>query len=183
MRAAALLVLLLAAPGGSPAQPDEGAAVAFTRSVAVPLNSVLLHDKALEAWSWTFGKEPGARLLRASREQGLIEGAARVNFRSQALALREETMGVIQYRVLISSQAGECRITVNELTHTGNRSTARGGVHMGRLLTGERPAGEVRGVSGATLRRIHAEAKAVAAARIQQVLQAFEARLRANAEP
>lgn len=185
MRAPGLLILLLL-PMGLTAQVAEeaaGAAISYARTVSVPLNGLLLHDKALEAWTWTFGKEPGAKVMRSSREQGLIEGTARVNFRSQTLALREETMGVIQYRVLISSRAGECRITVSELNHTGNRNTARGGVHLGILMRSEGPANPVRGVGGATARRIHSELKAVAEGRILALLQAFEARLRSSAEP
>lgn len=186
MRPACFLPLLLVLPAALRAQATDegaGAAISYARTVSVPLNALLLHDKALEAWTWTFGKEPGARMLRANREQGLIEGTARVNFRSQALALREETMGVIQYRVLIASRAGECRITVSELNHTGNRGTARGGVHLGLLLRGDGPAGPVPGVGGGTARRIHAELKGVAEARILSLLQAFEARLRASSEP
>lgn len=183
MRRLLLTLALAAMAAGAPAQAESAGALSFTRSVSVPLNALLLHDRALEAWTWTFGKEPGAKALRMDREQGVIEGTARVNYRSQMLALREETMGVIQYRVVVQSRAGECRVTVSELTHTGNRTTARGGVHFGLLTRGERPAAALPGVGGNNARRIHAELKSVAEARINAVLAAFEARLRASVEP
>jgi hypothetical protein len=164
-------------------QADSAASVSYARAVRVPLNALLLHDKALDAWNWTFGREPGAKLQLADRANGQIEGLARVNYRSAQLSLREETMGVVQYRVVISVRAGECRIHVGELTHAGNRSTPRGGVHLGLLTRGEAPARRLPGVGGATARRIHAEVKNVAEARIQGLLQAFEARLRAHAGP
>jgi hypothetical protein len=96
--------------------------------------------------------------------------------------MRDETMGTIQYRVTIHVKAGECRITVSELTHSGNRTTPRGGIHFGLLLRGDEPAVRVRGVGASNSRRIYAEVKAVADARISAVLQAFEARLRANTQ-
>ncbi len=158
-------------------------AIVYTRSVAIPLNGLLLYDKVADAWTWTFGREPGARLLRTDRAAGLIEGSARVDFRSEMLTLREESMGSIRYHVLLNVSAGECRITVNELEHTGNRNTARGGVHLGRLTRAEDPAARVRGSGAANSRRLCAEVKAAANQRIAALLQSFEARLRANAEP
>ena len=180
-----LIVLGLALPAavaGQVAGLGDSPPLTYTRTVTVPLNALLLHDKALDAWTWTFGKEPSGKTLRTDRDQGVIEGLARVNFRSEKLALREETMGVIQYRVVVITRAGECRVTVSELTHTGNRGTARGGIHLGLLLRGDRPAKNVKGIGANTGRRIYAEVKAVAEARVLGLLQAFDARLRANAE-
>src|SRR5688572_25147610 len=81
---------------------DSTAALLVSRSVSVPLNNLKLFDSAVEAWTWTFGQEPGAKLVRSDREQGILEGTARLNFRSQMLTNREETMGVIQYKVVIN---------------------------------------------------------------------------------
>lgn len=183
MRLMAMLwaVLMLGVPVFGQEQP--GGAVSYARSVNVPLNALLLHDKAVEAWNWTFGREPGARIVSAERATGQFEGTARVNFRSAQLALREETMGSVQYRVVVFTRPGECRIQVTDLTHTGNRSTPRGGVHIGVLMRGEAPAKRPTGVGTGNAKRIHAEVKAVADTRIMALLQAFEARLRAQAEP
>jgi hypothetical protein len=179
-----LLCAALAAGAAGQEAPTGGPAPLFySRSINVPLNGPLMHDKAADAWNWTFGKEPGARVLRLVREESVLEGTARVNFRSKMLWLREETMGAIQYRVVVHSRAGECRVTVSELTHTGNRTTTRGGVHMGLLTQADRPLRDSPGTSVLALQRAYAEMKAVAEARIQSLLQAFEARLRANAEP
>lgn len=183
MRAAVLFVLSGLSGLGAQAQTESAAQVSYARSVGVPLNAVLLFDKAMDAWTWTFGKEPGARLQVTDRGAGLIEGSARVNYRSAQLGLREETMGFVQYRVVINVKAGECRLMVSELTHTGNRNTGRGGVHLGLLVRGEAPSRRPHGVSGGNAKRIHAELKQVAEARILTMLQAFEARLRAQAEP
>ncbi|WKZ67300.1 MAG: hypothetical protein QY325_05090 [Flavobacteriales bacterium] len=182
-----LLIILAALLGPvaecQPLGADAAGAITYSRSITAPLNAVLLFDRAHEAWTWTFGKEPGARALRTDRDGGMLEGVARVNYRSAHLSMRDETMGTIQYRVTIHVKAGECRITVSELTHSGNRTTPRGGIHFGLLLRGDEPAGRVRGVGASNSRRIYAEVKAVADARISTVLQAFEARLRANTQP
>lgn len=172
------MVAVLVAAGQQPAP-----AVHYTRSVVVPLNSVLLFDKVTDAWTWTFGHEPGAKLLLSDRANGIMEGTARVNFRSKMLTLREESMGYIEYHVAMNVTAGECRVTVNELAHTGNRTTARGGVHLGRLVQSAEPPVRVRGLGGSNAARLYAEVKATAGERIDTLLKAFEARLRASAEP
>lgn len=161
---------------------DTAAAVSYTRSVGVPLNAFQLYDKALDAWTWTFGREPGAALRRNDREQGSIEGTARINFRSEMLTGREESMGVIAYRVHIQVQNGSSRITVSELEHTGNRATPRGGIHLGRLTKGTMPTRRVPGMGRANVERLYAEVKARAQERIGTLMQAYEARLRANAD-
>lgn len=178
-----LMALMACAALPLRAQADSSASVTYSRTVRAPLNGLLLFDKALDAWTWTFGREPGARLQLSERATGQIEGTARVNYRSAQLSLREETMGAVQYRVVITVKAGECRIHVGELTHTGNRSTPRGGVHLGLLTRGEAPSRRLQGVGGGTAKRIHTEVKAVADARIVALLQAFEARLKAQVEP
>lgn len=161
---------------------DSTAALSFNRSVNVPLNVVQIHDRATEAWTWTFGKEPGAKLVRTDREAGVIEGVARVNFRSSTVSMREESMGVIQYRVMIHIRPGECRITVTELTHSGNRNTARGGIHLGLLTRSILPPVKVPGAGRSNAMRLYADMKEQASTRVNAVLQAFTSRLRASAE-
>lgn len=181
-----MLVILLAFMArtgiGQSFTTDTLGAVSYSRSVSVPLNAYQLYDKALDAWTWTFGKEPGAVLRRSDRESGMIEGTARVNFRSTMLTGREESMGTIAYRVTIQLHAGGSRITVNELVHTGNRAALRGGTHLGMLARGSIPQQRVPGLGKANTERLYAEVKELSHARITQLMQAFEARLRANAE-
>lgn len=168
---------------GQQAAEYGGQALSFSRDMSFPLNAVQLHDRAAEAWTWTFGREPGAAMRRNDREAGILEGQARMNFRSEMLTLREETMGTVAYRVVVRTKAGECRVMVTELVHTGNRSAHRGGVHVGTLTTGELPAQRVQGMGRTTTARVHAELKLLATQRINQLLQTFEARIRAGIEP
>lgn len=163
--------------------PEPGQPIAYARSIPVPLNAVLLFDKAHDAWTWTFGKEPGAKVLLSDRENGVLEGMARVNFRSEGMWLRQESMGVVQYHVTLTARAGECTVRVTQLSHTGNRTSPRGGVHLGQLTRSPDPPTRIRGASIPSRRRLYAEVKDVAESRVQALLGAFEARLRASAEP
>jgi hypothetical protein len=177
-----LLLSTQALPAQVDAEAPSAAPLTISRAISVPLNATRLFDAATTAWTWTFGKEPGAKVLRSDRETGVIEGVARMNYRSTLLSLREETMGIVQYRVRVELKAGECRVVVNELVHTGNRSTARGGMHLGQLTQGELPAQRVRGTSRANVARIHAEIKGQVQAHVGAVIQSFHSRIRALAE-
>ncbi len=178
-----LFLMLLLGGKGTAQDLAEEAALNFSRSMSIPLNSLHLYDKALEAWTWTFGQEPGADLKRSDRANGMIEGIARVNFRSEMLTGREESMGVIQYRVTIMVHAGECRLTVSELNHVGNRNAPRGGIHCGPLTKGPDPIVRVPGMGHGNVQRLYAELKNASTSRITTMMQTFEARLRASTEP
>lgn len=173
----ALPAIGLQAQDAQPAAPVVP--MSITRSVSVPMNAVQLFDAATQAWTWTFGKEPGAKLLRSDREQGVIEGLARMNYRSTMLSLREETMGTVQYRIRVEIKAGECRVVLNELVHTGNRSTARGGVDMGLLVQAEHPTEKVRGTGRANAVRIYADLKGQTQTHLGALMNNFCSRLRA----
>ncbi len=177
------LLVLSAATYPQTLSSDTTAAISFSRSISVPLNSVKLFDKATDAWNWTFGQEPGAQLLRSERENGILEGNARVNFRSQMLSNREESMGVIQYRIIINVKAGECRTTVTELTHHGNYKAPRNGVHLGLLTRSMAPLQRVPGMSRGNSIRLYTEVKELATQRVQELMRAFDARLRAGETP
>ena len=177
-----LLFVLLQAPHVVGAQ-EPATAISYSHSITVPLNAVQLFDKAMEAWTWTFGKEPGAKLLVKDRGKGVLEATGRLNFRSEMLTVREESMGTVQYHVTLQVRAGECRVVITELTHTGNRTTARGGIHMGLLTRAEKPVQNVPGIGGGNKTRLYAEVKQQADTRVNTVLQAFASRLRASVEP
>ncbi len=162
---------------------EPATAISYSHSITVPLNAVQLFDKAMEAWTWTFGKEPGAKLLVKDRGKGVLEATGRLNFRSEMLTVREESMGTVQYHVTLQVRAGECRVVITELTHTGNRTTARGGIHMGLLTRAEKPVQNVPGIGGGNKTRLYAEVKQQADTRVNTVLQAFASRLRASVEP
>jgi hypothetical protein len=179
-----IFLLLVCCPfQAQPLSSDTTAALNFTRSVSVPLNGLKLYDRAMEAWKWTFGQEPGAELLRTDREAGVIEGTARVNYRSAMLTNREETMGTIRYRIIINIRPGECRTVITELVHTGNRSSPGNGIHLGLLTRSLTPMVRTPGMGRANATRAYAEIKEHAAARIHTVLQAFDARVRATDDP
>jgi len=182
----ALTLLLAFATGVVPAQgPERDAATAlgFSRSMSIPLNAVQFFDRASEAWTWTFGKEPGAKLKLSDRGSGVLEGSARVNFRSTMLTGREESMGSITYHVRLQTHAGECRAVISGLIHAGNRTTHTGGINLGTIMRNDKDVASVPGMSRMNLVRLHTEVREVATSRINALLQAMEARIRASVEP
>jgi len=176
-----LLTLLAYWPGRAQdlAQPP-GTALSFSRSVSVPLNAAQLFNAASEAYTWTFGKEPGAKMLLTDKAKGTLKGTARMNFRSAMLTGREETMGTVSYVVLAQVSAGECRLTVTELVHTGNKNISRGGIHLKQLVRNDDQVYPAGGMGRSNLIRVHRELREASTAHITGLLQAFEARLRAS---
>lgn len=168
---------------GQTMEPGRGTALSFARSVNAPLNAVQLHDAAVDAWNWTFGKEPGARVLLADRTAGVLKGTARMNFRSAMLNGREETMGTVTYAITIQVQPGECRLTIADLNHSGNRNTARGGIHLKQLMRTDEDAYHTSGMSRSNVVRLHQELRTAATDHINALMKAFEARLRARTGP
>jgi hypothetical protein len=187
MRRLFLLIPIMAAPWtlarAQENAPGPAQALGITRSMSIPLNGVQLYDQVLEAWTWTFGKEPGATLLRSSRELGVLEGSARVNFRSMMLVGREESMGTITYHIHFQVRPGECRAVISQFVHTGNANTARGGIHLGRILRDEAAVTNVRGLSHGNTVQLHAEVRVAVTTRIETLLRTMESRIRANVEP
>lgn len=182
----ALILFLALSPWLVHAQGQDAeaaTALGFTRSMSIPLNAVQFFDRASEAWTWTFGKEPGARLLGADRTAGILEGAVRLNFRSTMLTGREESMGTVTYHVRLQVHAGECRAVVSGLSHTGNRTTRTGGIHLGTIMRNDADVAQVGGTGRNNLVRLHAEVREAATTRINSLLQAMEARIRASMEP
>lgn len=179
-----ILALLLS--GSVRAQASDAGpstALSFARSVNLPMNAVQLHDAAMEAWTWTFGKEPGGKLLITDRTAGTLKGTARMNFRSAMLTGREETTGTVSYTVTVQVGPGECRITITELTHTGNRNTTRGGIHLKQLMRHDEDAHRAGGMGRTNVVRLHRELREAASAHLAGLLQTFEARMRAKVEP
>ncbi|MDQ3100078.1 MAG: hypothetical protein M3R08_01715 [Bacteroidota bacterium] len=178
-----LLVMTMGRALGQQVLSDSTAALTFTRSVSVPLNALMLFDRAMGSWTWTFGQEPGTKLLRSDREAGVIEGIARVNFRSEMLSNREESMGVIQYRIIINIKPGECRTVITELVHSGNNNSSRPAVHMGLLTRSLAPSNRIGTMGRTSQIKLYAEIKGTATERIRAVMQAFDSRLRSETGP
>lgn len=149
----------------------------FSGTVSAPMNGKQLLAHAEEAWRYSFGLEPGAR-MEVDPGTNSIVGSARFNFRSQFLLGRNETQGPIAYRVRVTILHGECRWTVDELKHTGNRSAMKGGRDLGLLTTDPRPEHALPGMSIMSSAKVWQDAKGQVGERIDAVRRVFEARLR-----
>lgn len=154
----------------------------FSGTVSAPLNAKQMLPHVLQAWRFTFGAEPGAR-MELDTATGTIHGSARFNFRSSGLNGREETMGPIAYRVRIVVRNGECQWIVEDLRHTGNRGAPRGGGDLGLLTTQENAPQRITGMSSPSTNTVWKDAKAQVAERIAALGRALEARIRAAVEP
>ncbi|MBS1582885.1 MAG: DUF4468 domain-containing protein [Bacteroidetes bacterium] len=185
MRTCLLALLLLQVRAGAMAQDatDAAGTLVITDAIGLELSKARIYAAALDAWGFTFGQEPGARLDREDKENGVIEGAARFNYRSTALSAREETMGTIAYRITVQCDNGQCRVRVAQLVHTGNRGAMGGGIDLGPIYAGDRPMTRVPGISLGLAQRLHADMRDRSSERIGQVMKAFAARLRAAAAP
>ncbi|MBL7963140.1 MAG: DUF4468 domain-containing protein [Flavobacteriales bacterium] len=177
------LTLVLLPAGAQEPAPPSGAALSFARSYHLPRSSAQVYDEALAAWQMTFAREPGAKLERTDKEAGVLEGTARMNYRSAMLTAREETMGVITYRVLIQAGNGECRVLITTLKHSGNRITPGGGKDFGLLAEGVRPVKPVPGLGARNQERIYADMKTQASSHLDNLLRAFGSLVRRSAEP
>ena len=165
-----------------PISTDVPVALTVTRSVSVPLNTLQLFDKAMESYKWTFGKEPGAQLIRSDRESGIIEAIARVNFRSDQLSMREESMGVIGYKILINTHAGECTVLVTEFIHKGNHGPNRAAIDLRLLTISTAPIDPPIRMAHSNLVKLYSNAKESANDRVLKVMQDFCSRIRVGNE-
>ncbi len=165
------------------AGPDSTAAIVFSRTFTLPLSRIQVYDAALLAWQRSFGAEPAAKLSGTDPESGVLEGSARLNYRSTVLTAREETMGTIAYRVTISAGHGECTVRVTQLVHAGNRNAIKGGLGFGLLTGTVVPPGPHPGVSYRSAIRIYADLKQQTADRINALLAAFGSTLRQATGP
>ena len=182
MRRLTPLFLLSAAlsVGQSPV-PIAGAPLQFTGTVSLPLNGRQMLGHAAEAWRYSFGLEPGAH-MEIDTATNRIVGTARFNFRSGILLGREETQGPIAYRLRLTILNGECRWTVDDLKHAGNRGAPNGGKDLGLLTTEPRPLRALPGMSITATIKVWEDAKVQVAERIDNVRRVFEARLRLLAD-
>jgi len=181
IRSVFLFLLLLPAVHAQDA-PAPGTALGITRHMSIPLNGLLLFDQVADAWKWTFGNEPGAKVLFSDRETGVLEGSARINFRSAMLAGREESMGTIAYHVKFQIHAGECTAIVSGLVHAGNKNAYRRAVNVGQLMRNDDQVTHAVGMSHPSTVKLHAELRYLAESTINGLLQNMEARIRANLE-
>lgn len=168
---------------GQPSDAKGAGQWVLTEEVGLPMNKAQVMAAAQEAWAASFGAEPGGQMTLVDPENGLLEGMARMNYRSTLLAGREETMGAMKYHVSIQAKNGQCHVRVHTLQHTGNRSAKGGGINMGVVMEGIAPNEHYPGMSPGASRRMHGDLRTAAAARLQEVMRKFSARIRLLGAP
>ena len=180
MRITGLMILLAwAVPAFSQVEREEAnRPLVLTDAIGLPMSSTQVFNAAVSAWAYSFGQEPGARLLLQDTVSGTIQGTARVNFRSTGLGSREESMGVITYNITIQAKNGQCEVRINHFLHTGNKNAIGGGVNLGPLYAGDRPPEKVPGISMGTATRLHADMRRQAQAHVGEVMKTFAAGIR-----
>lgn len=176
-----LWTLLLAGSNAHAQAPDSAMVVSFTGTINLPLAMKPMHALATEAWNVSFGREPGAAIVRNDRENGVLEAVAHFNFRSAKLNGREETMGRVSYRVRIRSENGTCSALVNQFKHVGNKAALRGGIDLGLVTIGGPPLGRTPGLSSWAAKNLMAEVRERSRLTADRLIRAFVAAMHAPA--
>lgn len=184
MRAALSMLLLASALQVLPQDGtmETSLPLVITEATTVQLSKSQVFQAALDAWTYSFGQEPGAKVIARDTVAGRIEATARVNYRSTGVGSREETMGVINYTITVQAENGQCQVRITHLYHVGNHNAPRGGINLGTLYAGARPVERTPGISAGTAQRLHADMREQATARIKEVIKRFSSDLRMNAE-
>ncbi|MCB9170720.1 MAG: hypothetical protein H6597_06600 [Flavobacteriales bacterium] len=172
------ILMPLLVPGLRGQDVTPGLALGHASSVSLPMSKAMVYARALEAWRSIIALEPGATLITQDPDAGIIEGTARIRFRSEALAGREQTMGNITYRIRIQALHGECRIAFTSFRHTGNPGATRGPIDLGTLTASGPPLERPPGLSWSIASRIMDEARTAALDRALTLTRHFEASLR-----
>ena len=152
--------------------------ISLSDEISMAMNKAQVMEAALQAWSISFGQQPGAKQLINDVENSILEGTARVNFRSRMIMFREETMGSISYTVSIKALNGQCNVRVHNFRHSGNRNAPDGGLDFGTICDADAPLVHYEGMGLALSRKMHADARKLALDKVQEILRAFSARLR-----
>lgn len=150
----------------------------ITEKIPVGMSKSQVYEAARKHWDLTFGQEPGARLEHADPVTGVLDGSARFNFRSTSITAREELLGVINYRVHIMAENGQCLVQVTHFSHVGNRGAPGQGIDLGRLYKGTRPDIRVRGIGIPVARRHHEDMVQQCTDRVHRVIRTFASRIR-----
>ena len=175
---ASLLIALTVTAKGQVSPVAATGQFMISEDVGLPMNKAQIVVAAQDAWAASFGQEPAAQLTVVDVENGLLEGTARMNYRSKMLMGREETMGTVTYQVTIQAKNGQCHLRVHNLRHTGNRTAKGGGINAGIIMAGVAPDVHYEGVGLGPSRRMHADIRDAAATRLGEASRRFAARLR-----
>lgn len=180
MRTWCTLFLLLLA-GLASAQKDtveEARPLVLVDALALPRSMAQLGQGAAQAWPYSFGQEPGARIISNDPAKGTLEGSARFNYKSTGTAARLGTLGVIEYKVSIQAENGLCRIRISQFVHTGNKNAPGGPINLGVIYTASRPLERIPGVSRGVAQKLNDDMRDQVKARLMEVIKGFYAQLR-----
>lgn len=161
---------------------DTPRPLVINEAVALPLSMAQVELAAREAWQYSFGQQPGAQLVSEEAGTGRVDGIARFNYRSATVGSREQTLGVISYKISIQAENGQCRIRISHFVHTGNKSAPGGPVDIGPLYAGPRPAERVPGISAGSAQRLHQDMRTQVSAQVKELIKVFSARMRQAAD-
>lgn len=184
MRTTGALLLLLVAGSTWGQELPTGSArpLTITQAVAVPLSATQLMPAVREAWDYSFGQEPGARIVSEDPGAGMLEGVARFNFKAEAVGVRLASLGVINYRITIQTENGVCKVRIGQFEHVGNANAPEGPVSLGRIYAGGRPRERVPGVSRSVAQRLNDDMRTQVDTRLASVIGSFFSRLRRAAQ-
>lgn len=183
MRLACTVPLVVFSLAASSQPLDEGPRpLVVVESVALPLSMAQVEKAVRTAWPFTFGEEPGAKVLEDEPGAGRLEASARFNYRASTVGNRQQTLGVINYHISISAENGQCKVRIGQFAHTGNANAPDGPVSMGPLYEGARPPERVPGISLGTADRLHADMRQQVVAHVRAVIGRFAQRLRMEAD-
>ena len=184
MRVLCTLLLLFGALQVMPQESslDTPRPFVINEAVALPLSMAQVELAAREAWQYSFGQQPGAQLVSDDAGTGRVEGIARYNYRSATVGSREQTLGVIDYKISIQAENGQCRIRISHFIHSGNKNAPGGPVDLGTIYAGQRPAERVPGISAGTAQRLHQDMRTQVSAQVKELIKAFSARMRQGVE-
>ena len=182
-----VLCTLLLLSGALQAMPQESPLDAprplvINEAVALPLSMAQVELAARDAWQYSFGQQPGAQLMLVDAGTGRVEGIARFNYRSSSVGSREQTLGVITYKISIQAENGQCRIRISHFLHSGNKNAPGGSVDLGAIYTGPRPSERVPGISLGTAQRLHQDMRTQVSAQVREVIKVFSSRMRQAVE-
>lgn len=152
--------------------------ISLTEQVGLGMNKVRVLEVVNQAWAESFGLQPGAKVVRTDAENGLFEASTRLNYRSKLLVEREETMGPITFLITVQAGNGHCQVRAHGFVHKGNRNAPGGGIDLGTLYEGDAPAERYPGMGLNISRKLHADARAIALEKTQELMRKFCARLR-----
>lgn len=171
--------LLLAGPLlGQDLADESHRPLVLVEAFAVPHSMAQVAQAVQEAWPYSFGQEPGARIVQEDRATGLLEGVARFNYKSSTTGNRLATLGVIEYTISIRAENGLCRIRVSQFRHTGNRNAPGGAIDLGPIYAGTRPQERIPGLSRASAQRFNDDMRDQVKGHLAEVTKAFNKQLR-----